>query len=352
VGEPGNGQEAHGVDLAAGEGGSTVMHPDHLPTPTAAQRTSDLLVRIALFPLLRLVWTLLLLGGVFWALSRFAPSVFQLPNVSIGGAVRNALVALMVLWVSVRALEGKTLGQAVGLTARRGPTGFTGGFALGALLLSLAIGTLALAGAYRVDGLGSGAGLEAVAHAALLFALVAVFEEVIARGILFRLLEQGLGTWAAVAISALLFGFSHRGNPGATTLSSVAIALEAGVVLGAAYVATRSLWLPIGMHTAWNLFEGPVYGAAVSGNDLPSVLSARFPGPDWLTGGTFGPEAGVPTIVLGSALGVAFLVVAIRRGQVFTPHWMLRLLGRAPPRSPPPLPSPAPAAAPAPGALA
>jgi hypothetical protein len=102
------------------------------------------------------------------------------------------------------------------------------------------------------------------------------------------------------------------------------------------------------MHTAWNLFEGPVYGAAVSGNDLPSVLHARFPGPDWLTGGAFGPEAGVPTLVLGTALGVAFLVVAVRRGQVFTPRWLLRLLGRTPPRSPPALQAPAPGS----GALA
>lgn len=337
----GNGQEPEGVDLAAVEAGAPVMHPDHLPTPTRAQRTTSLLVRIALFPLARLVWTLLLLGAAFWAMAVVFPGIARMSNVSLGGAVRNVLVSLGVLWATVRWLEGRMLGQAVGLTARRAATGLGRGFLIGAGLQTLAIGLLSLAHGYKIDALGDGASLAALSHAALLFALVGVFEEVIARGILLRLLEQGLGTWAALALSALVFGFGHRANPGATALSCLAIALEAGVLLGAAYVATRSLWLPIGMHTAWNLFEGPVFGAPVSGNDLPSVFVARFPGPDWLTGGSFGPEAGVPTIVLGTLLGMAFLALAVRRGQILTPPWVLRLVRRTPPREPEPVPAPA-----------
>jgi uncharacterized protein len=312
------------------------MHPDYLPTPTAQQRFTGRVVQVLHFPLLRLLWTLLLLGSAVWALSRLLPSVGRLDNLGLGGALRNALLSTAVLWASVRLFEGKRVAQAVGLSLGGAPGRLALGFLLGAGLLSAVTLVLYLSGSYTVEGFGAGANARALGHAALLFFLAAVFEEVLARGILFRLLEQGLGTFAALALSALAFGFSHAGNPGATTLASVAIALEAGVLLAAAYVATRSLWLPIGLHTAWNLFEGPVYGSPVSGNALPSVLQAHFPGPVWLTGGAFGPEAGLPALVLGTALGLVFLLLAWRRGQFFTPRWLGRLLGK---KGPLPLPA-------------
>jgi uncharacterized protein len=303
------------------------MHPDHLPAVTALQR----LVRVLDFPLLRLVWTLVLLGLVEGALFFLVPNMARLDNVTLRGALRNALVVSFTLWASVSLFEGKTLAASVGLSLRGAPARFGSGFLAGAGLLTAVTGTLWLCGAYHVVGLGTGATPSALGYAALVFFFAAVFEEVLFRGILFRLLEQGLGTWVALALSALLFGFIHFANPGATTLSALAIALEAGVLLAAAYVATRSLWVPIGLHTAWNFFEGPVYGARVSGVGLPSLFDARFNGPVWLTGGAFGPEAGLAATLLGAGLGGAFLVLAWRRGQLFTPSWLLRLLGRAPP---------------------
>jgi uncharacterized protein len=300
--------------------------------------------RVLLFPLLRLVWTGLLLFVVGWAVFRFVPSIGRLPNETLGWALRNAALLLGVLWLSVRLLEGKTLAS-VGLSLSGAPASFGRGFLLGALALVASTAILFLAHGYQVVGWGAAASPRALGHATLLFFLVAVFEESLARGVVFRLLEQGLGTWAALLLSALFFGFLHTFNPGATVLSSVAIALEAGVLLGAAYVASRSLWLPIGMHTAWNLFEGPVFGAPVSGVEIPSLLLARFPGPDWLTGGRFGPEAGLPTVVVGSVLGAGFLLLAARRHQLFTPRWLRRRPARVGPVVPTPAGS-APAAQP------
>jgi len=179
----------------------------------------------------------------------------------------------------------------------------------------------------------------------LLFLAVGIFEEVAVRGILFRQLEQAIGTWLAIVASALFFGFSHRGNPNATWVSSVAIAIEAGALLAAVYAETRSLWLPIGLHWAWNLFEGPVWCSRVSGNDIAVLADARFPGPSLLTGGDFGPEAGLPAMLLGTALGVWFLVLAVRRGQIVTPAWMHWVAGRFRHRRPDPL-EPVPASEP------
>lgn len=315
-----------------------MMDPDHLPTPEGRQRTVGRVLRVLHSPLLRLVWTLVLLGLLLGGLYLVAPSVLRVNSVSFAGALRNALLVSLVLFASLALFEGKTPAQAVGLSLRSAPGGLARGFLVGAALLAAVTGTLFLCGAYRVVGLGAGASARALGHAALVFFFVAVFEEVLFRGIFFRLLEQGLGTWVALVLSALFFGFIHFFNPGATTRSAVAIALEGGGLLAAAYVATRSLWLPIGLHTAWNLFEGPVYGAHVSGLSLPSLLDAQFPGPAWLTGGAFGPEAGLPAVLLGSAFGLAFLLLAVRRGHIFTPRWMLRLL-RPTPAVPPPHPA-------------
>jgi uncharacterized protein len=321
------------------------MHPDHLPVPSPGQRALSLGVRILEFPLLKLLWTLLLFGGATWLLVTLFPGLGRMPNTTIGGSLRRALLATLSLWATVRIFEGKPFGQAVGLSLRRAPADLARGFLLGGALVSLAVGVLALVGDYRVVGLGDGASVRYLVEVGFLTVCVAVAEEVLARGTLLRFVEQALGTWAALAVSALLFGFAHLRNPGASVLTSVALAVEGGILFGAAYVAVRSLWLPIGLHIAWNFFEGPLLGAPVSGTVLPSLVQAQIDGDAWLTGGAFGPEAGLPVFVLGVATGGVALILAVRRGQILTPRWLSRLLrrvGRLPP--PPAVSGPATAA--------
>ena len=89
---------------------------------------------------------------------------------------------------------------------------------------------------------------------------------------LFRLIERHAGTLAALVISALLFGLVHASNPGATWLSSTAIALEAGLLLGAAYAKTRTLCFPIGLHTGWNFTQSGIFGAHTSGFSVAGLL--------------------------------------------------------------------------------
>src|SRR5215831_1044774 len=309
-----------------------------------------LLRRFLLAPLPRLLWT----GVLAWLLVRLAfwlaPALMRASNVTLTGAFRNATMTVLVfaagLWLFERKRPrdaGLGLSGSVSQTAR--------GFLVGALLLSVVTGVLALTGSYQILGwapVSEGTTRAALlGRAVLIFFAVAIFEEVAVRGIIFRQLEQAIGTWLAIVASALFFGFGHRNNPSATWVSSVAIAIEAGALLAAAYVATRSLWLPIGLHWAWNLFEGPVWGSLVSGNEIGVLARASFPGPTFLTGGGFGPEAGLPAIVLGTALGVAFMAVAIRRNQIVTPQWMHWVAGRLRGQGPEPVaPEPTPAVPP------
>jgi uncharacterized protein len=184
---------------------------------------------------------------------------------------------------------------------------------LGALLLALTIGVLAVLGVYQVTGSNGWAPVIATVPA---FILAAVLEEVVMRGIVFRILEQWLGSWIALACSAALFGLLHLLNPGATLLNAGAVMLEAGVMLAAAYMLTRRLWLCIGIHFAWNFTQGGIFSAAVSGGVTTGLLQARFVGPQWLTGGAFGAEASVVAVVLCGAAGVLLLIAARRRGHV------------------------------------
>lgn len=148
-----------------------------------------------------------------------------------------------------------------------------------------------------------------------------IVEEIMSRGIIFRISEDGVGTWGAILVSAFIFGFLHIWNPNATVFSCVSIALTAGVILGMLYVITRTLWVPIGMHIGWNLTLGGIYGAPVSGGEPGGLLVARFSGPDWLTGGSFGPEASVITVLLFVLIGAFLIRKSVLEKRYIKPMW-------------------------------
>lgn len=142
-----------------------------------------------------------------------------------------------------------------------------------------------------------------------------LFEELLLRAIVFRLIWRAFGLTTAFVVSAALFGALHLANPNATWFAAVAIAIEAGLMLASFYALTGRLWMSIGVHAAWNFMQGPIFGARVSGNvEKGSVFqSAPVPGyADILTGGPFGPEASLPAIIVGSAV-FAIVLIAIRR---------------------------------------
>ncbi|MGY5766639.1 CPBP family intramembrane glutamic endopeptidase [Brachybacterium sp. DNPG3] len=207
--------------------------------------------------------------------------------------------------------EGRTVDEL-------GPPGIgrtTGAGVLGGMaLFALAIGIIALLGGYQVDGLGSVSGLLWFTGS---MALGAVREELMFRGVLFRHIERRFGTWIALVGTGALFGLMHLLNPDATLWGAIAIMIEAGGMLGAAWIATRRLWLPIGLHLGWNLAESGIFSTAVSGNGPSSgLLSSSVSGPTALTGGAFGPEASMVSVALCVAATIVLLVIAHRRGRI------------------------------------
>jgi hypothetical protein len=137
-----------------------------------------------------------------------------------------------------------------------------------------------------------------------IFMLVGWNEELLSRGYHLQTIASGLNLFWAVVISSTFFGLLHLDNPNATWVSTAGI-IFAGVYQSYAYIRTRQLWLPIGLHIGWNFFEGVVFGFPVSGLDIYSLTRIQVTGPVMWTGGAFGPEAGLillPSLVLGSVL--------------------------------------------------
>jgi membrane protease YdiL (CAAX protease family) len=201
------------------------------------------------------------------------------------------------------------------------------GLGAGFLLFSFIVAVVAIAGMYRITGPGDAD--------FLLFALVtdgiapAVGEEILFRGILFRWLEEQFGSWPALVLSSFLFGASHLDNPGSSWFAAIGIALEGGVLLGAAYMVTRKLWLSMGIHASWNLTQGEIYDVPVSGNEAHGLVQAQLHGPDLLTGSIFGLEASIVAIAIATLCGLALLRLAVRGGTLVPAAWWRR--GPAPP---------------------
>ncbi|TGG83898.1 CPBP family intramembrane glutamic endopeptidase [Streptomyces albus] len=224
-----------------------------------------------------------------------------------------AVAALAVLgygWV-VRRTEHRPAAD----VARERAVARTGwGILIGAGMFGAVIANLYTAGFYEIDGFGSVAGALGLAG---FMAGAAATEEIVYRGVLFRIVEERIGTYLALALTGLVFGLSHLFNEHATLWGGLAIAIEAGFMLAAAYVATRSLWLTIGVHFGWNFAAAGIFSTEVSGNGANrGLLDTSTSGPELLTGGAFGPEGSVYSVGFGALLTLVFLWLARRRGNI------------------------------------
>lgn len=236
------------------------------------------------------------------------------PTYAVGQLLMRALPALVAYVFLVRVVEQRAVTE---MAPRKWIPDSLAGIFAGLLLFSAVVGVLWLLGSYQVVGTNPNA---AWLPALLIVGLGAgIGEEILFRGALFRIVEEGLGTWWALVISGLFFGLVHYGNPGGTLWSSITIAIEAGLLFGLVYHVSRSLPLCMGLHAAWNFAQGTIYGIPVSGTDADGWLVSTRSGPEWLSGGIFGAEASVVAVVLCTACSMALLIVAKRRGSI-VPH--------------------------------
>jgi membrane protease YdiL (CAAX protease family) len=220
-------------------------------------------------------------------------------------------VGLGLYAVAVRLAEGRWPSE---LGLRQAAPELLVGVVVGAAMLSAVLAALLAFGLYDISGPRASSPLAMINVGVV----SGVFEELIFRAIVLRLLMRAFGIWPALALSAALFGALHLANPNATPAAAIAIAVEAGLMLASFYLLTGRLWMSIGVHAAWNFTQGWVWGARVSGIPVQESLYLSTPkagAPEWLSGGTFGPEASVPAMVIGTGVAVLVLYGAWKKGN-------------------------------------
>ena len=273
-------------------------------------------LRILQFPLTRLI----LLGGPVFFMMGVSNGLMKnfkgAPLKSISAAAGMAALAVAVYVGFARFIERRPVSE---LSLPSAGREWVIGLLIGAGLYTACVLILIALGMYRIEGLNS---WTFVIPAVAMALSSGIFEELIFRGVLFRSVEDLFGSWISLAISALVFGLVHLANPAGTIIGAIYISIEAGLLLAAAYMLTRRLWLSIGFHMAWNYTQSAIFSGIVSGTaPEPGLIRSNIRGPEVLTGGSFGLESSVIAFALCTATGVVMLIMAVRRGKIVPPFW-------------------------------
>lgn len=273
-------------------------------------------LRVLQFPLSRLV----VLGFVIFAIMVTSNNNLVIfkdePLKSIAAVLGVALAAVAVYAGWARFIERRPASE-LSLAGAGREWGI--GMLVGAGLYTACILILIALGIYRIEGLNP---WTFVIPAVAMALSSGMFEELLFRGVLFRSIEDMFGSWMALAVSSAVFGLVHLLNPAGTLTGAIYISIEAGLLLAAAYMLTRRLWLSIGFHMAWNYTQSAIFSGIVSGGVAePGLIRSNITGPNVLTGGSFGLESSVIAFALCTATGIVLLIMAVRRGQIVPPFW-------------------------------
>jgi membrane protease YdiL (CAAX protease family) len=262
-------------------------------------------LRVLQFPLMRIA------AGLVTAAALLVPAQFLTGGtsaVTVQGAlteVYTGLAAGVSLWLVGRFIEKRSLAE-VGLPVDRRTAIVIVGFAIGAAVAGASVGILAAAGLYSVNGNGDLAGSMGNLLLLLVFEFgSAALQAILFYGIVFRVLAEWLGRWPAIVLATVLFGAIHLTGPNATAFSAMVVGLSGGVLLAVSYLATRALWLPMGILWGINFMFAEILGAIPSAQHR--LLDARLSGSELLSGGAAGAEAGGATLIV-VAIAVALML--------------------------------------------
>jgi hypothetical protein len=191
------------------------------------------------------------------------------------------------------------------------------GTMIGVVLQSLTMLVIVLNGGFEIVS------VNPISYVIIPFTIaftVAVFEEILIRGIIFRIIEEKLGSYISLLISAIIFGALHLLNPNSTLISGLCVGIEAGLLLGAAYIYTRNLWFPIAIHFAWNFMQSGIFGAITSGNEkTSSLLTTKLTGNSFITGGEFGPEGTIQALIF--CVLASIVLLQLSKHKLIHPYW-------------------------------
>ncbi|MEP7705177.1 type II CAAX endopeptidase family protein [Paraglaciecola sp. 25GB23A] len=220
------------------------------------------------------------------------------------------LLLLLVTWICIKIRKESLSDVGFGFSPRWFKH-FFGGTIAGITMMLATVALVYLVGGVSFE-LDPQRSLQVLSYGFYLFLLGSLFEEILHRGFVFQRLIDGIGIWGAQLLIAFLFTFGHWGNPGMEGSTQIFSSIDlflGSIILGLAYIKTHSLALPIGIHLGWNWMQGNVLGFGVTGHEQAGWFKPVFQGmQEWVSGGEFGPEASIFSVVVS----IAGLVILLR----------------------------------------
>ena len=201
---------------------------------------------------------------------------------------------------------------------------FGKGFFISMVLVGAVVCSLAAIGSYMIADWNTDG--KVVIDLFIKFMIGALLEEIIFRLIIFRLTEELLGTWIALVLQAVLFGFAHMANDNSTLFTSFSVIIVGGIIYTGAFMYTRRIWLALGLHAGWNYFQSGIFGMPNSGTEYKGLIIPDIRGKEWITGGNWGIEASLIAILLVLIAGVYFIIKAKKANQIIPPVWISKRL--------------------------
>jgi membrane protease YdiL (CAAX protease family) len=274
--------------------------------------------RILRFPLVRIILGLVCCMLPFLLIQAGATHFFEEKLYSRMGQLFGALVGCLSYAIYVSRIERRAVSE-LGLKGALGEYG--AGFVLGGLMVCVSVACIAALGGLHALSLAPG---SIIMLPLLMHITVGLIEEMILRGIFFRVVQESVGSSLALLVSGLVFGAMHLVNENISVLGIANVA-AAGVFFAAAFLLTGRLWLCAALHAGWNFVQDGIFSLAVSGHKVKEgLLATELSGPDWLTGGAFGIEGSAIDLMLVVLASAAVVMLAQRRGLMMQPAWRVR----------------------------
>lgn len=257
-----------------------------------------------------IVWMITGAIGIVLVAAMFRPLADQAEGIgSLLIALIESVIAIAIYRLTMKYLARRPIPE---LSKQRAGVEAGLGLLTGALFILASTLIIVASGDYSFQWAGSADTGDVLAAGVGSALGAAIVEELVFRGLMFQAIQKLGGDWLALAVTSLFFGVAHLGNTGATLWSAFAISIEAGVLLGAAFLWRRNLWFVMGLHFAWNAIEG-LLGIPVSGHLAAGLYTVEVSGAALLTGGAFGLEGSIVPVMVSLLIAVPMLICAMRK---------------------------------------
>lgn len=277
--------------------------------------------RILSNPIARIILGLLVCFGAFVIMQNVASKLLNLTELdkNFRNLIKGVIASISVIFIYKVFYKFAERRQITEISTKNIAKNLIVGTLIGVTLQCLTILIIYLNNGFKIIAINS---LSFIIIPFTIAFTVAIFEEILLRGIIFRIAEEKLGSYIALIISAIIFGAVHLANPNSSFISAICIAVEAGLLLGASYIYTRNLWLPIAIHFAWNFLQSGIFGAITSGNEKTnSLLTTQISGTKLITGGVFGPEGTIQATLFCLIATIILMFLNIKQNKLIKPYW-------------------------------